>query len=87
MFYIYVYIYIHTYIHTHTHTYTHTHTHTQKERERGFPSVSVVKNLPAMQEPQETWVRSLSWEDSPEEGIVTHSSILAWRIPMDRRVW
>ena len=37
-----------------------------------------VKNLPAM---WETWVRSLSWEDSLEEGMVTHSSILAWRIP------
>ena len=37
-----------------------------------------VKNLPAM---QETWVRSLGWEDPLEEGMVTHSSILAWRIP------
>ena len=40
-----------------------------------------VKNLPAL---QETWVRSLSWEDPLEEGMATHSSILAWRIPMDR---
>ena len=38
----------------------------------------VVKNLPAM---QETWVRSLSWEDPLEKGKATHSSILAWRIP------
>ena len=38
----------------------------------------VVKNLPAM---QETWVRSLGWEDPLEEGKATHSSILAWRIP------
>ena len=37
-----------------------------------------VKNLPAM---QETWVRSLSWEDPLEESVATHSSILAWRIP------
>ena len=37
----------------------------------------VVKNLPAM---QETWVLSLDWEDPLEEGIATHSSILAWRI-------
>ena len=37
-----------------------------------------VKNLPAM---QETWVRSLGWEDPLEEGMATHSSILAWRIP------
>ena len=44
----------------------------------------MVKNLPAM---QETWVRSLGWEDPLEEGIATHSSILAWRIPMDRGAW
>ena len=37
-----------------------------------------VKNLPAM---QKTWVRSLGWEDPLEEGMATHSSILAWRIP------
>ena len=30
---------------------------------------------------QETWVRSLGWEDLLEEGMATHSSILAWRIP------
>ena len=38
----------------------------------------LVKNLPAM---PETWVRSLGWEDPLEEGMATHSSILAWRIP------
>ena len=38
----------------------------------------LVKNPPAM---QETWVRSLDWEDLPEKGKATHSSILAWRIP------
>ena len=38
----------------------------------------MVKNLPAM---WETWVRSLGWEDPPEEGMATHSSLLAWRIP------
>ena len=38
-------------------------------------------------ETQETWVRSLGWEDPLEEGIATHSSILAWRIPMDRGAW
>ena len=43
-----------------------------------------VKNLPAM---QETWVWSLGWEDPLEEVIATHSSILAWRIPMDRGAW
>ena len=35
----------------------------------------------------ETWVYSLGWEDPPEEGMATHSSILAWRIPMDRGAW
>ena len=38
----------------------------------------LVKNLRAM---QETWVRSLGWEDPLEKGKATHSSILAWRIP------
>ena len=37
-----------------------------------------VKNPPAM---QETWVRSLGWEDPLEEGVATHPSILSWRIP------
>ena len=45
------------------------------------PSGSAVKNLPAMQEPQETQVPSLSGEDALEEGTATHSSILIWRIP------
>ena len=39
-----------------------------------------VKNLPAMQEKQETWVRSLGWEDPLEEEMNTHSNILAWKI-------
>src|SRR5574341_962621 len=38
----------------------------------------MVKNLPAM---QEIWVQSLGWEDPLAEGMATHSSILAWRIP------
>ena len=37
-----------------------------------------VENLPAV---QETWVRSLVWEDPLEEGMAAHSSVLAWRIP------
>ena len=41
----------------------------------------MVKNLPAMQELKEMQVRSLSWEDPLEEGMATHTSILAWRIP------
>ena len=44
----------------------------------------MVKNLPAM---QETWVQSLGWEDTLEEGMATHSSILAWGILMDRGAW
>ena len=44
----------------------------------------MVKNPPAM---RETWVRSLGWEDPPEEGMATHCSILAWRISMDRGAW
>ena len=48
---------------------------------QGFPSGSAVKNLPASQEPQETWVPSLGQEDPLEDGMATHSIILAWRIP------
>ena len=43
-----------------------------------------VKNLPAIQE-NRVW--SLGWEDPLKEGMATHSSILAWRIPMDRGAW
>ena len=42
------------------------------------------KNLPAL---RETWVQSLGRKDPPEEGMATHSSILAWRIPMHRGTW
>ena len=38
----------------------------------------LVKNPPAV---QETWIRSLGWEDPVEKGKATHSNILAWRIP------
>ena len=43
-----------------------------------------VKSLPAM---RETWVQSLGWENPLEEDMATPSSILAWRIPMDRGAW
>ena len=43
-----------------------------------------VKNLPAM---WETWIQSLDWKESLEEGMATHSSILARRILMDRGAW
>ena len=45
---------------------------------------NLVKNLSVM---QETLVRFLGWEDTPEEGMANHFSILAWRIPMDRGAW
>ena len=45
---------------------------------RGSLVAQTVKNQPAM---QETWVRSLGWEDPLEEGMATLSSIPAWRIP------
>ena len=44
----------------------------------------MVKNPPAM---WETQVQSLVWEDPLQEGMATHSSILAWRIPMERGTW
>ena len=44
----------------------------------------MVKNPPAV---WETWIRSLGLEDPLGEGIATYSSILAWRIPMDRGAW
>ena len=46
--------------------------------------VAQTVNLPTM---RETWVQSLSWEDALEEGMATHSSILAWRIIMDNGAW
>ena len=47
----------------------------------GFPGHSVGQESAAMQEMQETQVRSLGWWDTLEEGMETHSSILAWRLP------
>ena len=47
----------------------------------GFPGDSVVKNLPAVQEPQKIWVQSLGQEDPLKEGRAAHSRILTWRIP------
>ena len=44
----------------------------------------LVKNLPAV---RETWVQSLGWENPLEQGVATHSSILAWIIPMDGGAW
>ena len=50
----------------------------------GFPDGSVVQNLPAV---QETQGQSLDWEDRLGKEMATHSSILAWRIPMNRGAW
>ena len=44
----------------------------------------IVKKLPAK---QEIWVLSLGWEDPLEEDMATYSSILSWRIPMDKGTW
>ena len=48
---------------------------------QGFPGGSTVKNLPAVQKRKEILVQSLGREDPLEEGMATHSSILAWEIP------
>ena len=50
----------------------------------GFLVAQTVKNPPAM---QETWVWFLGWEDPLEKCMAAHSSILAWKIPMDRGCW
>ena len=58
---------------------THTSSLAKASSQHGASLVAqVVKNLPAM---QETWVRSLDWEDPLKKGMATHSSILAWEIP------
>ena len=57
------------------------HSTLDKGHEEGYQADERAKNPPAM---RETWVRSLGKEDPLEGGMATHSSILAWRIPMDR---
>ena len=47
----------------------------------GFPGGARGKELACQSRRQETWVRSLGWEDPLEKDMATHSSILAWRIP------
>ena len=54
-----------------------------KDEHAGTSSLSLVSQSALW----ETWVRSLVREDPLEEGMATHSSILAWRIPMDRGAW
>ena len=53
-------------------------------RNRASLVAHIVKNPPAM---REALVQSLGWGDPLEEGMASHSSILAWRIPMDRGAW
>ena len=53
-----------------------------------FPGGTVGKESAcSVQETQETQVRFLGWEDTLEEGMATHSSILAWKISTDRGAW
>ena len=52
--------------------------------ERASLVAQTVKNPPAM---RKTWVRSLGWEDTLQEGMASHFSILAWRTLMDRGAW
>ena len=47
-------------------------------------AIQMVKYPPAM---WETWVRSLGQDDLLEEGMAMHSSVLAWRIPMNKGAW
>ena len=51
----------------------------------GYPLQYSWASLVALMAMQETQVQSLGWEDPLEEGMATHSSILAWRIPMEKR--
>ena len=54
------------------------------QSEKGSLVAWTIKNPPTM---QENWIQSLDWEDPLEEGMATHSAILAWRITMDREAW
>ena len=56
----------------------------KKEHSDTSYNAQTVKNTPAV---SETWVPSLRWDNPLEEGMATHSSILAWRIPMDSGAW
>ena len=53
----------------------------------GFPGGTMVKNLSANAVDSELQVQSLSWEDSVEEEMITHSSIPAWNNPLDKVAW
>ena len=70
------------YIYLHTHLYIYIYISSASCHE--MSGASVVKNLPAC---VGDWVWSLSQKDPLEEEMATHSSILTWRIPMDRETW
>ena len=62
--------------------------HTQnKQTSKGKDASLVAQTVRNPSAMWETWVRSLGWEDPLEEGMAIHSSIFAWRIPMDRGGW
>ena len=63
------------------HVFCNTHKCTYPSPYGASPMAQAVKNLPAMQETQDTQVQSLGQEDPLEEEMVTHFSILAWSIP------
>ena len=66
------------YIHTHIYMCVYIYIYREREREREVSQVAlVVKNLPGNAGDIEMWVQSLGWEDPLEEGMATHSSILA----------
>ena len=50
----------------------------------GFPGGTMVKNLPTNAVDSELQVQSLGWDDPLEEEMITHSSIRAWKNPMDK---
>ena len=52
-----------------------------RQGSRGFPGGASGKEYACQCRRQETWVRSLDWENPLKEGMATHSSILTWRIP------
>ena len=56
----------------------------QQQQQQPLQVTQTEKNLPTV---QETWVWSLDQEDTMEKAMATHSSILSWRIPMDRGTW
>ena len=59
----------------------------QSDKHKGFPGVSVVKDLPAVQETQESWVPSLGQEDPLEKEMAPHPSYFGLGNSMDRGAW